>query len=561
MTHGTPGWYGRLRSAGGERLSGDEARRANLRAGRALAGTLRTTLGPRGCDKLLVGSDGVVVVTNDGASILDRMEIDHPAASLLLDVASQQADQVGDGTTSAVLLAGALLGEAESLFERGLHPTTVGEGYWRACDLALDRLPELTVETDGGDRERLVDVVRTAVTGKWTDREATHLAELAADAVLAVGEGDRVDRDRIVLHAVPGGSPTDTELVDGLVVDMAESSTTATDRADDLPRRLTDARVALVDTPLDVPTTRTTRSVAVESVDGLEALTTYETDQRDRRAAALLDAGADVVFCQQAVDEDLAGRLAAGGVFVAERTRQDELYKLARATGARLVATTADLTPTDLGRAGVVERRTVGDRDLTVVRGNAATEQVSVLLRGGTDHVVEETRRVLEDCLTVAVLAYRGDGLLPGGGATEAALAAHLRESARGLGGREALAVEAAATALEVVPRTLAENAGVPVVDALTDLRAHHAQGRSTVGIGAATGEATEMVAEGVLEPLAVKRRALACATEGATLLLRIDDVVAASAGGGGHGEEGHDHGHSHEHDHGHGGYPWALGH
>ncbi len=508
-----------------------------------------------------MGTDGLAVVTNDGASILDRMEIEHPAASLLYDVASKQAEQVGDGTTTAVLLAGALLDEAEDLFELGLRPGTITAGYHRACDRALETLPTLTLGGEPTDRETLVAVARTSITGKWSEPEATHIAELAADAVLAVRDDRRVDRHRITLQGVPGGSPGDTELVDGLVIDMEESSATA-DEAIHLPRRFADARVALVDAPLGVRKASATRAVTVEDADGLDAVTAHEESQLREQIERIADAGTDAVFCQQAVDDVLRSRLVRRGILAVERTRRDEMHKLARATGGTLVADIEELARDNLGRAGVVERRRLAGRGLTIVRGNAESEQVSLLLRGGTQHAIDETRRVVRNCLTVVTLALLYDDLLPGGGATEVALAADLRDFAVGLDSREQLAVEAAARALEAVPRTLAENAGLSPIDVLADLRARHDGGDATVGIYAADGSIADIAARGVVEPLAVKRRAIAGATEAANVLLRVDDVVAARGGDA----RGHDHDHDHGigDDHGrhrHGSYPWAIGH
>ncbi|WP_254544067.1 thermosome subunit alpha [Halomarina pelagica] len=562
MTQGGARWPRRLRSGGLDRTTGRDARRANVAAGRALAATLRTTLGPAGRDKLLVGTDGLAVVTNDGASILDRMEIEHPAASLLYEVASEQAERVGDGTTTAVLLAGALLEGAEGLFEQGVHPGIVTAGYHHACSRALETLSTLTLGDDPTDRATLVSVARTAITGKWSEPEATRVADLAADAVLAVSDGSEVDRHRITLQGVPGGSPGDAEFVDGLVVDMGESSATADDRAIHLPRRFADARIALVDAPLGAKQANATRAVTVEGTDGLDAIAAHEERQLREQLERIADAGTDAVFCQQAIDDVLRSRLARRGILAVERTRQDEMYKLARATGGTLVASVEELTPEALGRAGVVERRRVAGRDLTVVRGNPDSKQVSLLLRGGTQHAIDETRRLVEDCLTVVTLALLYGDLLPGGGATEAELAADLRGFALEFDGREQLAIEAAAGALETVPRTLAENAGASPIDALADLRASHDRGEVTAGIDAADGSVADVSARGVVEPLAVKRRAIAGATEAANLLLRIDDVVAA--------RDGDARGHDHDHDHGiggdhgggqRGGYPWAIGH
>jgi chaperonin GroEL (HSP60 family) len=543
------------------RVAGRDAQSTNISAARALSDVVRTTLGPKGMDKMLVGSDGKVIVTNDGASIVDRLDVEHPAARAVVAVASQQGDHVGDGTTTAVVLAGALLAEAEALLERGLHPTTVTDGYHRAAERVAEALQRNAVAVDADDTERLEAVARTAITGKWDAEATSFLARRVVEAVRAVARDGRVDFDRITRKAVSGGSVLDSRVVEGLVVDTGSSSTEVVSPEPGPPRRIDDARVALVDDGLTVESVDGAR-VTVDSAAAIERFQAYEDGVYGDHVDRIVDVGADVVFCQQSIDDDARYLLAKEGVLAVERTREDELHKLARATGARIVTETAELTADSTGRAGTVERRPVGPTRLVVVADCAHTEQLSLLLRGPTERIAEETKRVVDGCF-YAVRHAVGGSVVPGGGATEVDLARVLRDTAEGIPDREAFAVGAFADALEAIPRTLAETAGLDAVDTLLELRTRHHGGDTTVGVDVESGDVDDMLERGVVDPTWVKQHAVGSATEAANLLLRVDDIVAVAAGSGG-GHEGHDH----DHDHGpggvvesSGGYPWTLGH
>jgi chaperonin GroEL (HSP60 family) len=542
-----------------ERTTGEDAQRANVTAGQALAEAVRTTLGPSGMDKMLVTDDGTVVVTNDGASILDRMSIEDPTAQMVVDVATTQDDGVGDGTTTAVLLTGELLGEAASLLDDGLHPTTILAGYRTAVSHARERLPEYGVPVDPDDEDMLRDVARTAVTGKWDDVATDQFADLTVEAVRTVAVRDSADLRRLVVTAYPGGTLDESELVDGILVDTDTSSTSIEASDAGLPRRLTDARIALVDHELTVENADAVSRTNVGDPEQLAAFRDYEADVRSEAVRTVVDLDVDVLCCQKSIDDPIRTALARNGVLAVERTRQDELDALARATGATAVPSVDDLGPGAVGFAGRIERRTVGDTAVLTVRDCPNEQQASLLLRGGTRHVAEETKRVVEDCLGVVHLAMRDELALPGGGAVAAALSQDLSTQASGVGGREQLAVEAVADALEAVPRTLAENAGRSPVDALTELRSRHYAGDHAVGVGP-TGDLTDMADAGVLEPRSVVDQYLASALEAATMILRVDDVIAAefTGDGDGHDHEDHDHGGLvHDTD----GYPWAIGH
>lgn len=542
-------------SATTERLQGPDARASNVTAGKTLADAIGTTLGPKGLDKMLVGSSGTVVVTNDGASILDRMDIEHPAAELVVDVADNQATKVGDGTTTSVLLTAELLNEAEKLFEKGLHPFRVTRGYRRASEVAMDRLNSAAITVTPDDERRLRDVAATAVTGKWDDAASATFADLAVRAVRAVETDGTVDLSRVTLRPVTSGGIDDSTLISGLAVDMENSSTSV--EGIDLPRRIVDATFAFVDMELTIDEANAVSNVSVDAPSTLQALRKFENDAYAEKVAAFIDADVDVVVCQKSVDDPLRRALASEDVLTVERTRQDEMHKLAAATDGELVTSVDELSPETVGNADSVERRHLGNTDLLVVTENCDSQHVSLLLRGGTQHVVDESKRIAENCIRVVTLTVESRQVLPGGGATELRLAHELRDYADGIDDREQLAIRAFADALETVPRTLASTAGVDPIDALVELRTCHHDGDHNVGLDTTTGQPRSMVDIGVVEPLLVKQHAVGNAEEAANTLLRIDDVIAAEHEDDGDGSGG---GHT-SHDHGSGGYPWTIGH
>lgn len=546
-------------------VSGNDSNNAdvsesNFRAGEQLAETIRTTLGPKGLDKLLMTSDGKIIVTNDGASILDRLAIEHPAANLIVEVAEQQDTRAGDGTTSAVLLAGELLSEARSLREKGVHPTKITEGYHLAATHAKDSLTDLTVPVDTDDDDQLESIARTVITGKWDSSGTQFLAERAVQAVRAIEGDNRVAFEKITRKTVPGGSFYDSEIIEGLVIDMEESSTDNVSPDERLPASYTDATVALIDEELSTDEPTGIGAVDPDSYDDFERFREHEEEVYQGYVETLTDVGTDVLFCQQSIDDPVRYKLADQGILAIERTRRDELNKLARATGAQPV-TMEQLSPATVGQATSVERRSVGPTEMTIVSGFDKFDQVSLLFRGGTERIAEETKRKLDDCFYVLKLAIEDQALLPGGGATEVALAQKLRATAAQYPGKEQLAIESFADALETVPRTLAKSAGMNPVDALIELRNVHSNGQSTAGLDLDEKTVSEMAELGVLEPLHVKRQAVMSAAEAANMIVRVDDAVSVSS----HDEDGHDHG---DHDHGPGdlvpsteGYPWAVGH
>ncbi|SEO90603.1 thermosome subunit [Halogranum amylolyticum] len=539
-----------------DRTEGATARAANVAAAKSLAETVRTTLGPEGMDKMIVGSDGTVVVTNDGTSILARMDVADPTAKLLVEIAQSQDQSVGDGSTTAVTLAGALLEAAEDLLEMGVHPTTIVNGYRRAGEVAVDRLRAETIDVDPTDEDELRQIGATAVTGKWDDESAQYLSRLAVRGITEVAEGESVDVRNLTLRAVPGGSLRESTVLDGVSIDIGSSSTSLESFSPRLQDTYEPATVALLDAELTIEKADAVSNATISNPSQLRELQSYEESIRVEAVQKLVDLGVDVVFCQKSIDDEIRSRLARVGVLAIERTRQDEMYKVARVTDATLERSVDDVSSAALGRAPHLERRTVGPTELLVVSTAVPGAHLSLLLRGGTEHVAEETKRVLEDCLSVVQLALQGQTVVPGGGAVEFSLACHLRSYAAQTDGREQLAIDSFADALETIPATLAASSGLDPLDTLVDLRARHHRGETTVGVDVIDRSLADMQAKAVFEPLAVKRYALSNALEGATTILRIDDVIAVE-------QTGDDHRHDHERSGSQhtGGYPWAIGH
>ncbi|WP_202935088.1 thermosome subunit alpha [Halorussus amylolyticus] len=506
-----------------QRTHGRDAQASNIAAGKAVSEAVRTTLGPRGMDKMLVSDTGDVTITNDGATILGSMDIEHPAAQMIVEVAEAQEDEIGDGTTTAAVLAGELLSKAEQLLDDDVHPTTIVEGYAEARDIALDAIAERVLDAEADD-DLLRQVAESSMTGKGTgDVTTERLAEVVVDAIRHVEGESGVERDNVSVHTQTGSSSSATELVEGVISD--EEPVHA-----NMPREVEDATIAVVDEKFDVRETEIDAEYSVESVDQLTAAMDAESRELREYADALADAGVDVVFDTKDISDRAAAYLADAGILAFESVSNDEARAIASATGASRTGKVADLEDADLGRADAVRVRTFGDEDLAFVEGGAAAESVTLLVRGGTEHVVNELERALADALDVVTAALDSGGVVPGAGATEIAVADRVREAAAGIEGRKQLAVEAFADAVDVLPRTLAENTGMDPIDALVDLRAENEQESGRAGVIAVGqhGEIGDPVEAGIIDPAAVKREAVESATEAATMIARIDDVIAA---------------------------------
>ncbi|MFC7020095.1 MULTISPECIES: thermosome subunit alpha [Haloarcula] len=506
-----------------QRTHGKDAQSSNISAGKAVSESVRTTLGPRGMDKMLVSDSGDVVITNDGATILGEMDIEHPAAQMIVEVAETQEDEVGDGTTTASVLAGQLLAKAEDLLDDDVHPTTIVEGYHAAAQLANDAIEEVVLDADLDD-DTLVEVAESAMTGKGTgDVKAHRLAEVVVEAVSHAKSDAGVNRDNIEIHTQTGAASSATELVEGVILDE-------TPVHDNMPQSVEDASIAVLDFELDVRESNIDAEYNVSSVDDLTAALDAEEQELQGYAQAIVDAGVDVVFTTEDVADRVASSLAKAGVLVEEGLPMKQTKKVVNATGAKRIGSIDDLSEEVLGHADSVTVQKHGDEESTVITGGATAEAVTIFARGSTDHVVDEIERALEDALGVTVAALDAGGVVPGAGATEIAIADHIRSEAASIEGRKQLAVDAFADAIDVLPRTLAENTGLDAIDALVDLRARHEnEGIAGIISEGQTGIIGDPVEHGILDPAAVKHEAIDSATEAATMIVRIDDVISSS--------------------------------
>jgi thermosome len=519
---------------GSQRTAGREAQRSNIMAAKAVAGAVRTTLGPKGMDKMLVDTLGDVVITNDGVTILKEMDIEHPAAKMMVEIAKTQDTEVGDGTTTAVVLAGELLKQAEGLLDQEIHPTVIAAGYRAAADKSMAILKSISVNVTVGDDEMLKKIAVTAMTGKGSQTARVELADLSVQAVKAVVDEDgSVDTDNITVEKKVGGGINDSQLIHGMVIDKERLHP-------NMPKKVTNAKIALLNAAIEIEKTEVDAKIEITSPDQLQAFLDQEETMLKDMVQGIVKTGANVVFCQKGIDDLAQHFLAKAGIYTIRRVKKSDMEKLARATGSRIVTSIHDLGEKDLGKAGLVEERKIGDEKMTFVEQCENPKSVSIILRGGTEHVVDELERAMEDALRVVGVVVEDKMLVPGGGAPEVELALRLREYAATVGGREQLAIEAFADSMEVIPKTLAENAGLDQIDSLVALRSQHEKGVKSAGLDMDTGEPVDMLAQGVVEPLRVKTQAINSAAEAAVMILRIDDVIASkSAPGGGPGGPG----------------------
>ncbi|MDI6888595.1 MAG: thermosome subunit beta [Methanocellales archaeon] len=521
---------------GSQRTRGREAQSMNIMAARAVAEAVRTTLGPKGMDKMLVDSLGDVVITNDGATILKEMDIEHPAAKMMVEVAKTQDDEVGDGTTTAVILAGELLKKAESLLDQDIHPTVIASGYRHASAKAKEILGEIHSKVAAEDEELLKKIATTAMIGKGAEVTGDKLAELSVKAVKAVAQEDgSVDVDDVKVEKKVGGSVGDSELVEGMIIDKERVRS-------DMPKKVENAKIALIDSALEIEKTEVDAKIEITSPEQMQAFLAEEERMLKSMVDAIKGSGANVVFCQKGIDDLAQHYLAKAGILAARRVKESDMKKLAKATGAKIVSNIQEVSKNDLGYAGLVEERTIGEDEMTFVEKCKNPKAVSIMLRGGTEHVVDEVERAMHDALCVVGVAVEDGTFVVGGGAAEMELASGLRKYAVTVGGREQLAIEAFADAMEVVPRTLAESAGLDPIDTLVELRSEHEKGKKHTGLNVNTGKVTDMDKVGIIEPARIKTQAIGSAAEAATMILRIDDVVAAGKlkeGGAGGPPEG----------------------
>jgi thermosome len=474
---------------------------------------------------MLVDSMGDVVITNDGATILKEMDIEHPAAKMVVEVAKTQDEQVGDGTTSAAVVAGQLLSKAEDLIEQEIHPTIIAAGYRLAADKAVEVLNSLAMKVELSDRNLLISIAETAMTGKGAESSKELLSRIAVDAVTSVVDTNgknTVDKDNINVVKKVGGSVENSELINGMIIDKERIHP-------NMPQKVKDAKILLLNSAIEIKDTEVDAEISITSPDQLQSFLDQEELMLKKIVQKVISSGANVVFCQKGVEDIAQHFLAKAGVFVARRVKKSDMENLARATGGKLITNLEEVTPEDLGYAGLVEEKKVGGDNMTFVTGCHNPKAVTILLRGGTEHVVESINAALEDALRVVAVAIEDEKLVAGGGSPEVEVSLRLQEYAATLEGREQLAVKAYAEALEIIPRTLAENAGLDPIDMLMELRAQHEKGIKTAGLNVYEGKVVDMWAAFVVEPLRVKTQVINAATESAVMILRIDDIIAST--------------------------------
>ena len=505
---------------GSKRESGKDAQRKNILAAKAVAESIRTTLGPKGMDKMLIAGEEATI-TNDGATILREMDIEHPVAKMIVEVAKAQDDEIGDGTTTAVIIAGKLLEKAEGLLDQDVHPTVIVQGYKQAAARAQKVLSEMAVDVSA-DEATLSKIARTAMLGKGIEMAMDKLAMLSVEAAQAIAgfEGKDIE-ENIKTVMIPGGRIDDSSIIYGIVLEKERTSL-------EMPKKIEDAKIMLLEGTLEIKKLDTDAKVTITEAKSLSSFKEGEEMVIKSQVDAIAAAGANVVFCEKGIGVTAQNYLARQGMLGVRRVSREDMKMLALATGARLVGDVMAVTSRDLGSAALVEERKVGkEKKMLFIEGCPQAKAVTIVLHGVSEQVLEEMERALDDSLNVVLDVIRSRKIVPGGGAPEMIVAENLRQYASTLEGREQLAVRAFADAVESIPLTLAENSGFDPLDSLAALRAKTGQGKA-FGLDMATGQPTDMIAAGIVEPLKVKTQAIKSATEAATMVLRVDDVIAA---------------------------------
>ena len=510
---------------GSSRTRGREAQHSNIMAARVVAETVKSALGPKGMDKMLVDSFGDVTITSDGRTILDEMDIQHPAAKMMVEVAKTQDNEAGDGTTTAVIISGELLNKAEELIGKNVHPTIIIDGYKKASEKALEVLEKIAIPVDLNFHGYLKKTAMTSMASKLVAEHREPLADLAVKAILQVAEKEdgkhKVDVDDVKVEKKPGESLRDTKLINGIVLDKEVVHS-------GMPKRIENVKIALLDCPLEIEKTEFDAKIHIESPEQMDAFLKQEEAMLREMVDKIAAAGANVVLCQKGIDDLAQHFLARKKILVVRRIKKSDMEKLAKATGGKIITNLDDVNPTDLGYASLVEERKIGDDKMTFIEGCKHPRAVTLLIRGGTERIVDEAERSLHDALCVVRDIVEEPKVLAGGGAPEVEVSRALKKYAETLPGREQLAVKSFAEALEMVPVTLTENAGLDPIDILSELRARHEKGETWAGIEVHSGKVQSMTGAGVFEPLAVKKQIIKSATEAASMILKIDDVIAA---------------------------------
>ncbi|MFC2175001.1 thermosome subunit beta [archaeon] len=516
---------------GAQRLLGRDAQRSNIAVAKAIANAIQSTLGPKGMDKMLVDDLGDVVITNDGAAILNEMSVEHPAGKMMVEVAKTQDEEVGDGTTTAVVIAGELLKNAENLLDQKIHPSILIRGYDMATKKCLETLEATANKVEFDNDELLRQMAFVAMTGKGAERAGKHFSAIAVKAVKQVADHKdgkvTIDSDYIKLEKKQGGDLVDTYLVNGVVIDKERVHP-------GMPKLVKEAKVALLDSALEVKSTETDAAIQITSPDQLQAFLSQEENMLKQMVDEVVKSGANVLFCQKGIDDMAQHFLSKAGVVAVRRVKKSDMEKIARATGANVVTNIHDLSSDDLGKSGVVEEKKIAGEDMIFVEECKDPKAVTILVRGGSEHVVDEAERALVDAIGVISSALEDEKYVIGGGCIEVELALALQNYAKTVGGREQLAISAFANALEVIPRTLAESAGMDSIDTLVELRSKHEKGEKELGVDVMAAKTASMSVLHVFEPAKIKQQAISSAAEVAEMILRIDDIIASSGSGKG---------------------------
>jgi thermosome len=512
---------------GTQRTRGQEAQNNNIAAAKAVAASVRSTLGPKGMDKMLIDGMGDITITNDGATILQQMDIEHPAAKMMVEIAKTQDKEVGDGTTSAVVLAGELLKNAENLLEQRIHPTVIAEGYQQAAAKSLEILTGIAITVKPGDHAMLKKVAETAISGKGAEAYKDLLCDIVVRAVTRVTDPDgTVDIKHINVQKKVGGAIEDTSLVEGMVIDKERAHPA-------MPKEIKDAKILLLNVALEYKKTEVNAKINITRPDQVQAFLDEDGQMVHGMTDKVIKTGATVVFFQKGIDDAAQHYLAKAGILAVRRVKKSDMDNLSRATGAAIVSSIDAVIPADLGTAGLVEEKKLSGAEMIFVSKCKNPKAVSLIIRGGSEHIVEELERAIHDALMVTGVVVQDKKIVAGGGAPEIELSLQLHRYAASLGGRIQLAIEAFAKALEVIPRTLAENAGLDPIDMIVAIRAEHEAGKKTFGLDVYEGRPVDMLRAGVVEPLRVKTQAVSSAAEAAVMILRIDDVIASSKASG----------------------------
>lgn len=519
-----------LLKEGSTENKGREAQKNNIAAAKIIAEIVHSSLGPRGMDKMLVDSLGDVTITNDGATILKEIDVQHPAAKMLVEISKTTDSEVGDGTTSAVILAGALLENAESLINQNVHPTIIVDGYRKAQKKVLQFLKEIAEEVTANDKSILMKIAKTSMQTKLVRKESDHLAELIVKAVIAVAEKDSgkftIDQDDVKVEKKAGGSMKDCVLVEGIVLDKEVIH-------GGMPKKITEAKIALINNALEIDKTEFDAKINISNPQQMKTFLDEENRMLKNMVDKVIGSGANVLLCQKGIDDMAQHYLARAGIMAVRRVKESDMTKLAKATGARIITNLDDLYEKDLGIAQLVEERKIEEDRWVFVEGCKNPKSVTLLLRGGSQRVVDEVDRSVHDALMVVKDVMENPLIVAGGGAPETYAATRLRNWAKSLEGREQLAVEKFADSLEVIPLTLSENAGMDPIDTLTNLRSKQLKGEKWTGVDVMKGRVGNMKTGEIIEPLSVKNQIVSAATEAACMLLRIDDVIAVAKSAG----------------------------